>query len=52
MYIYIHIYTHIFYTSINIYLYLWKKEAINLKESNEEYMGGFGRRKVGNNVIM
>lgn len=27
----------------------FKKEAINLKESNEEYMGGFGGRKEEEN---
>lgn len=39
------VHTHRHVTTIN--LLINKKAVINLKEINEEYMGGFGGRKEG-----
>lgn len=42
--LYVYIYTYIFLTMCYMYVIIMKKETINLEDSKEVYMGGFGQR--------
>jgi hypothetical protein len=46
LYICVYIHTYMYITAINI------KETMNLKESRERYMGGFGRRNEKRNITI